>query len=393
MRRFIAKNAGQGGKMIYLDNAATTKIDKKVVDAMLPFFSEKYGNASSIHDKGVEVNEALQKARQIIASSINAKPNEIIFTSGGSEANNLALKGVFFANKDRKHIITTKAEHDSVLACCKWLENHGCEVAYLDVDKEGFISLDDLKKAIRKDTLLVSIMHANNEVGTLQNLEAIGKICRENNVLFHTDACQSYTKAEIDVKKQNIDLVSLNAHKIHGPKGIGALYIREGVKIEPLIHGGGQERKLRSGTENIASIVGFAEAVKISKKSDIGKMQKLRDKLIQELEKIPYSRLNGPKNEKRLCNNVNFSFKGIEGEAIVLSLNEEGICSSTGSACSSKSLKPSHVLLALGLKPEQAHGSVRLSLSKDNNEKEIDETIKALLRVIKRLKEISPHGK
>jgi cysteine desulfurase len=379
--------------MIYLDNAATTKVDERVVNVINKFFNEKYGNASSIHKRGVEANSELQKAREIIAKSINAKSHEIIFTSGGSEANNMAIKGVFFANKCKGHIISAKTEHDSVLACCEWVKEQGGEMTYLDVDKEGFVDIKKLREEIRKNTILVSIMHANNEVGTIQNLKEIGKMCREKGVLFHTDACQSYTKVDIDVRKDSLDLVSLNAHKIHGPKGIGALFVREGVRLEPLIHGGGQEKGLRSGTENIAFIAGFAEAVKISKKEDIEKMKRLRDRLIKGLVEVKGARLNGAVGNNRLCNNVNFSFKGIEGEAIVLYLDAEGICCSTGSACSSKSLKPSHVLLALGLKPEEAHSSVRLSLSRENNEKEIDEAVNKVKKVVEKLKEISPYGK
>ena len=296
-------------KTIYLDNAATTKVDEKVIKEMLSYFSEKYGNASSQHLVGQEAKRALEEARHVIAKSINAKDDEIIFTSSGTESNNLALKGLFFANKEngKKHIITTKIEHDCVLNSCKWLEKQGAKITYLNVDNEGFISLEELKKEITPETLVVSVIHGNNEIGTIQDIEEIGKICREKGVYFHIDACQSYTKTDIDVKKQNLDLVTLNAHKIHGPKGVGALYIREGIEITPLAHGGGHEKNLRSGTENVPGIVGFAKAVKIASNSDVKQMSKLRDYLIGEILKIPNTKLNGPK-EKRLCNNINTSF-------------------------------------------------------------------------------------
>ncbi len=376
---------------IYLDNGASTKVDPKVVEAMKPYFTEKYGNPSSIHSFGREAKKALENSRKIIAKSINAKQEEIIFTSGGTESNNLALKGIAFANKDKNHIITTKIEHDCVLESAKWLETQGFKVTYLNVDKEGFVNPKDLEKAITDKTILVSIIHGNNEIGTIQDLEALGKICKKHNVLFHTDACQSYTKTEIDVEKQNLNLVSLNAHKIHGPKGVGALYIREGTKITPLQHGGGHEFSLRSGTENIAGIVGFAEAVKLADKGYINYMTKLRDKLIKGVLKIPNVKLNGPR-EKRLCNNANFSFKSIEGESIIGRLDLEGVSASTGSACSSKTLEPSHVLLAIGLTREDAHGSLRLSLSRFTKEEDIDCVIKILPNIVKKLRSISPIG-
>jgi len=379
---------------IYLDNAATTPVDKKVLRVMQPYFSEKYGNASSLHEMGREAKQAIEDSRKIIAKSINASPEEIIFTSGGTESNNLAIKGIAFSNKEKKHIITTKIEHDCVLNSCKWLEKQGWKVTYLDVDSDGFISLDQLKKEIKKNTILVSIIHGNNEIGTVQDLESIGKICKERGVYFHTDACQSYTKTMLDVKKKNLDLVTLNAHKIHGPKGVGALYIRKGKGIEIWQHGGGHEFGLRSGTENTPGIVGFAEAVRLIKKKDVEKMKRLRDKLIRGIEeKIPDVRLNGPRGDKRLCNNVNFSFAGVEGESVGMLLDVKGICSSTGSACSSKSLKPSHVLKAIGLSDEEAHGSLRLSLGKQNTEQEINKVLEALPGIIKKLRRISPFDK
>lgn len=379
-------------KIIYLDNAATTPVDKRVLKKMEPYFTEKYGNASSSHQKGQEAKKALESSRKIIAKSINAKPDEIIFTSGGTESNNLALKGLAFAYPEKKHIITTKIEHDCVLNSCKWLEKQRYKITYLDVDNEGFVNLEDLKKAITSETAIISIIHGNNEIGTIQDLEEIGKICKEKKVFFHTDACQSYTKTPIDVKKMNLDLVALNAHKIHGPKGVGALYLRNGIKITPLQHGGGHEEGRRSGTENIPGIVGFVEAVKVMEKKDIEKMRKLRDKLIFGIEKIPGTRLNGAR-DKRLCNNVNFSFENVEGEAVGGLLDAKGICSSTGSACSSKSLEPSHVLIAIGLKPERAHGSLRLSIGKENTEQEIDYVLEVLPEIIKKLRKISPFEK
>jgi cysteine desulfurase len=380
-------------KQIYLDNAATTKVDDEVLKVMIPYFNEKYGNASSIHFKGQEAKEGLDKSRRIIAREIGAKSHEIIFTSGGTESNNLALKGLFFWNKEnntgKNHIITTKIEHDCVLNSCKWLEKQGAEVTYLDVDSEGFVNLEAIKKAITERTIIISVIHGNNEIGTIQNLEEIGKVCREKNVLFHTDACQSFTKIPINVKKQNLDLVTLNSHKIHGPKGVGALYVREGIKIVPLMHGGGHENKLRSGTENISGIVGFGKAVEVSKKKDIKKMVELRDKLIEGILKIEKTRLNGAR-ENRLCNNVNVSFNNIEGEAIGGYLENLGICTSTGSACASHSLEPSHVLKSIGLTPVQANSSIRMSISKYTTEEEIDYVLEKLPKIAEKLRRMSP---
>ncbi len=380
-------------KTIYLDNAATTAVDERVLKAMMPYFNEKYGNASSLHQKGQEAKMALEESREVIAKSINAKADEIIFTSGGTESNNLAIKGLAFSYPEKKHIIISKIEHDCVLNACKFLESKGYKINYLNVDKEGFIDLKELEKLITHDTLIVSIIHGNNEIGTIQDLEQIGRLCREKKVFFHTDACQSYTKTLLDVGKQNLDLVTLNAHKIHGPKGVGALYIRQGIKIIPIAHGGGHEKNRRSGTENIPGIIGFATAVKVANKSDVEKVRKLRDKLIAGLEKVPGSKLNGARGDKRLANNINFSFENVEGEAVGGYLDAEGIASSTGSACSSKSLEPSHVLLAIGLKPEEAHGSLRLSLSKFNTEEEIDIVLEKLPKIIEKLRKISPFEK
>lgn len=380
-------------KQIYLDNAATTKVDGEVLKAMLPYFGEKYGNASSVHFKGQEAKEALEKSRRIIAREIGAKRHEIIFTSGGTESNNFALKGLFFWNKQnntgKNHIITTKIEHDCILNSCKWLEKQGAKVTYLDVDNQGFVNPETIKEMITPETIVVSVIHGNNEIGTIQDLEKIGKICKEKNVLFHTDACQSFTKVHINIRKQNLDLVTLNSHKIHGPKGVGALYIKEGVKIVPLMHGGGHEKKLRSGTENVSGIIGFAKAVDIVKKKDTERIVELRDKLIKGILRIPNTRLNGPR-EERLCNNVNISFNNIEGEAIGGYLENFGICTSTGSACASHSLETSHVLKAIGLTPVQANSSIRMSLSKYTTEEEIDFVLEKLPKIVEKLRRISP---
>lgn len=379
-------------KIIYLDNGATTMVDPLVIKEMLPYFSEAYGNSSSLHSKGIEAKDALENARKIIAKSINAEQEEIIFTSGGTESNNFALKAIAFANKEKgNHIITTKVEHKCILETCKWLEFQGFEITYLDVDKEGFVKLDNLEKAITKKTILVSVIHGNNEIGTINNLDNIGNICKKNNVYFHTDACQSYTKTEIDVKKTNIDLITINAHKIHGPKGVGALFVKKGTKIKQWQHGGAHEFNLRAGTENIPGIVGFAKAVEIAaSKKHIEHMTKLRDKLIKGILEIPDVSLNGPIGNKRLCNNVNASFKGIEGEAIGGYLDSYGICSSTGSACSSLKLEPSYVLKAIGKTNEQANGSLRLTLSKFTTEEEIDFVLKKMPEIVKKLRSFSP---
>ena len=380
-------------KIIYLDNAATTKVDDEVLKTMLPYFTEHYGNASSVHFVGQKAKEALENSRKIIAKSIGAKTNEIIFTSGGTEANNLALKGLFFWNKEnntgKNHIITTRIEHDCVLNSCKWLEKQGAEITFLDVDAEGFIDLNELENAITNKTILVSIIHGNNEIGTIQDLEAIGKICKKKNVLLHSDACQSYTKVPIDVDKQNLSLLTLNSHKIHGPKGVGALYIRDGIKIVPLFHGGGHERKIRSGTENVSGIVGFAKSVEIANKKNVEKMTKLRDKLIDGILKIQNTKLNGSRT-KRLCNNVNITFNNIEGESIGGYLENEGICTSTGSACASHSLETSHVLKSIGLTPLQANSSIRMSISKYTTEEEIDFVLSVLPKIVEKLRRMSP---
>lgn len=379
-------------KRVYLDHAATTPLAKEVLDAMIPFFSEKFGNASSLHFFGREAREAIEKTRNEIAKFINAKPAEIIFTSGGTESDNLAIKGVAFANRKKgNHIVTSKIEHPAVLETCKWLETQGFKITYLPVTSEGLIDPAEVEKAIRKETVLVSIMHANNEIGTIQPIHEIGKICKEKDVLFHTDAVQSFGKLDIDVKKMNIDLLSASAHKIYGPKGIGVLYINKDVKIEAIQHGGGHEQNLRSGTENVPGIVGFGAAVRLMQKlgeKEQEREKKLRDKIISRLLELG-ARLNGSK-EKRLANNVNVSFKGIEGEALLIRLDQEGFAVSTGSACSSKKLEPSHVLLALGLKPEEAHGSLRITIGKDTTEQDIERFLEVLPKIVNSLRKISP---
>ncbi|ODS39703.1 cysteine desulfurase NifS [Candidatus Altiarchaeales archaeon WOR_SM1_SCG] len=376
---------------IYLDNAATTPVAREVLDAMMPYFSEKYGNASSIHSFGTEAKEALEDAREKIANKLNANPYEIVFTSGGTESNNLALKGAALSNRKKgNHIITTKIEHGSVLKPCKWLEKLGFDVSYLDVDEYGLVDPENFENSIRDETIMVSVIHGNNEIGTIQDIDEIGKIAREKEIYFHIDACQSFTKTGINVETQNLDMVTINSHKIYGPKGIGALYIREGVKVDPLIHGGGHERKLRAGTENIPGIVGFAKAAEITTPGDVEKMRELRDYLIKRIiNEIPNSNLIGHP-QKRLCNNANFTFKFIEGESMLMLLDQAGICVSTGSACSSHALKPSHVLLATGIPPEDAHGSLRLSPGKYNTLEEMDYTVVNLKKIVGRLRELSP---
>jgi len=374
---------------IYLDHGATTPVAPEVMEAMRPFFSKRFGNASSLHALGRDAKESLEKSRDTIAKKVNAKNDKVVFTSGGTESNNFALKGIAFENRNKgKHIITTQIEHACIKSSCKWLETQGFEVTYLPVDKEGFVSLSDLENAIKKDTILVSIIHGNNEIGTIQDIEQLGKLCSEKGTYFHTDACQSFTKVPIDMKY--IDLLTINSHKIYGPKGIGALVIKDGTKITSHMHGGGHEFGFRSGTENISGIVGFAKASEITTQKDIDHMTNLREILIKDTLEISDSWLNGPKGDKRLCNNANFSFKYIEGESLLLHLDAEGICTSTGSACSTKSLKPSHVLTAIGLKPEEAHGSLRMTLGKYNTKEEIERAINVVKESVETLRKISP---
>ncbi|MBL7074475.1 cysteine desulfurase [candidate division KSB1 bacterium] len=380
-------------KTIYLDNSDTTAMLDEVVAAMLPYFGQKYGNPISLHSLGLEAEEAVSASREKLASFIGAGEEEIIFTGSATEANNLALFGVAHAYRERgNHIISTSIEHKSVLNPLRRLEREGFRVTYLPVDVEGFVDPDDLKKALSDETILVSIIHANNEIGTLQDLETLGKICRERGVPFHTDAAQSFTREELSVTKQNLDLVSINAHKIHGPKGVGALYVRRGIRLDRLMEGGEQERNRRPGTENVPGIVGFARAAEIAMdrfEDNRQHMRELRDRLARGLLAIDHTWLNGPKGkniEKRLCNNVNITFHYIEGEAILMHLSLRGVLVSSGSACSSKDLTPSHVLTAISLKHEQAHGAIRFSLSKLNTADEVDRTIEIVKEVAAKLR-------
>ncbi len=380
-------------KRIYLDHAATTPLDARALRAMKPYFSEKYGNAGSVHYFGIEAKKAMENARAEIAKAINAEPNEIIFTSGGTESDNIAIQGIAYANRGKgNHIITTKMEHHAVLHTCKFLEKDGFEVTYLDVNSAGFINPKELESAITDKTILVSVMHANNEIGTIQPIEEIGKICKARGIYFHTDAVQTLGKIPIDVKKMNVDLLSASAHKFYGPKGIGFLYVRKGTNIHPLMHGGGQENGIRSGTENVAGIIGMAEALKISiremKKENAHEL-KLRNKLINGCLKIKDSWVNGGL-KNRLAGNANLGFDYVEGESIVIMLDEKGIAASTGSACSTKSLEPSHVLRAIGLPHVKCHGSLRLTLGRDTTAKDIDYVLKVLPVIIAKLRKMSP---
>lgn len=378
---------------VYLDNAATTKTAPEVAEAMQPFFTDIYGNSSSIHTFGEEARDALENARKRIADYINADSEQVVFTSGGTESDNLAIRGTAYALSDKgKHIIASKFEHPAVLECCQALEKEGFEVTYIGVSRDGFVDIDEFKAAIRDDTVLVTVMHANNEIGTVQDIAEIGQICRDRGVIFHTDAVQSLGKVPIDVKKLPVDLISFSAHKIHGPKGIGVLFVRDKKKLKPLFYGGAQEFSLRPGTENVPGAVGFAAAVDLLSEKEVKKMAELRDFLIDKLLEIPEACLTGSR-ENRLCNNVNVSFSYIEGESILLGLDDMGIAASTGSACTSRKLEPSHVLLALGVKPEDAHGSIRLSLSRYTTKEEIDYVVKAVQDVVEELRKISPLGK
>lgn len=383
-------------KRIYFDNAATTRTDNEVVKAMEPYFTKFYGNASSLHSFGREARKALEDSRATVAGLINAKPSEVYFTSGGTESDNLALKGVAYANKAKgKHIITSKIEHHAIEHTCQYLEKQGFEVTYLPVDKNGIVTPESVKNAIKKDTILISIMHANNEIGTIEPVKEIGKIAREKGVLFHTDAVQTFGKVPIDVKDMNIDLLSSSSHKLHGPKGVGMIYIREGLKVEQQMQGGGHERGMRSGTENIPGIVGFAKACEIAKADmdkDTKKVSAMRDRLVKEILKTEDTYLNGHPTQ-RLPGNAHFRFSFIEGESLLLRLDDKGIAASTGSACSSKSLEPSHVLLAIGLKPEEAHGSLRITIEKDNTDAEIDYAIAEIPKVVEDLRKMSPFKK
>ncbi len=381
--------------LIYADNAATTAVSKKALEAMLPYFTEHYGNASSIHRVGQEANKALQQARAEIAAILGAEPKELIFTSGGSESDNQAIISAALqgAKKGKKHIISSKIEHHAVLHVLDKLEKEGYDITLLDVSPEGLVSPESVEKAIREDTALVTIMFANNEIGTIEPIKEIGEICRKHVVIFHTDAVQAVGHVPINVKEMNIDMLSFSAHKFHGPKGIGGLYVRKGIRLLPLIEGGAQERGLRAGTENVAAVVGMAAALKEqveNMEKNAEKLTKMRDRLIDSiLKEVPRVRLNGDR-VKRLPGNVNFCFEGIEGEALLLMLDNLGICGSSGSACTSGSLDPSHVLLAIGLPHEIAHGSLRLTFSEYNTEEEIDYIIKVIPQVVKRLRDMSP---
>ncbi|ADK14279.1 MULTISPECIES: cysteine desulfurase NifS [Clostridium] len=382
-------------KKVYMDYSATTYTKPEVLQEMIPYFTENFGNPSSLYSMSDVPREAINTARQRVAKAINADKNEIFFTAGGSESDNWILKGIAFANKNKgNHIITTKIEHHAILHACKFLEKNGFEVTYLPVDEYGFINLEDLKKAIKDTTILVSVMFANNEVGTIQPIKEIGEICREKKIYFHTDAVQAIGHVNIDVKDMNIDALSMAGHKFYGPKGIGAMYLKKGVKIESLIHGGAQERGKRASTENVPGIVGIGKAIELATsemKTESKRLSKLRDKLTKGLvEEIPYAKVNGPSGDKRLPGNVNLSFIGIEGETLLLDLNDAGIFVSTGSACASASLDPSHVLLALGLPHEVAHGSLRLTLGAGTTEEDVDYALQVIPKVVARRRAMSP---
>ena len=380
--------------MIYLDNAATTKTAPEVLEAMLPYFTEYYGNASSIYKLGSESKKATIQARETIAETLGAEPNEIYFTGGGSESDNWALKATFEAYQNKgKHIITSKIEHHAILHTCEYLESRGAEITYLDVDEDGVVDLEQLKKAIRPDTILISVMYANNEIGTIEPIKEIGEIASQHGILFHTDAVQAYGQVPINVEECHIDMLSASGHKLNGPKGIGFLYINKKVKIRSFIHGGQQERGRRAGTENVPGIVGLAAAAKRAfriMEEKTAKEIELRDYFISRIEKeIPYSKLNGHRT-KRLPNNIHVGFEFIEGESMLIMLDMKGICGSSGSACTSGSLDPSHVLLAIGLPHEKAHGSLRLTLSEENTKEEMDIVADELVKIVERLRSMSP---
>lgn len=381
-------------KLIYLDNAATTRTAPEVVEAMLPYFSEHYGNPSSVYGFAASNKEIITKQREIIAGAIGAQANEIYFTAGGTESDNWALVAAAEAYESKgKHIITTQIEHHAILHTCQYLEKRGFEVTYLGVDENGLADPKEVEKAIRPDTILVSVMYANNEIGTIEPIAEIGKITREKGVLFHTDAVQAFGQIPIDVEECGIDMLSASSHKLNGPKGIGFLYIRKGVKIRSFIHGGAQERKRRAGTENVPGIVGFGKAVELAlstMEERTAEERKLRDYLIRRIEEeIPYCRLNGDR-EKRLPNNVNFSFRFVEGESLLIMLDMKGICASSGSACTSGSLDPSHVLLAIGLPHEIAHGSLRMTLGADTTREDLDYVVDSLKEIVAQLRKMSP---
>ncbi|MBI0584680.1 MAG: cysteine desulfurase NifS [Methanomassiliicoccus sp.] len=380
---------------VYFDNSATTKVDPRVLDEMLPYFTEKYGNASSLHSFGQDAYGAMEEARERVAKALGAASRDIIFTSGGTESDNLALQGAAYAMAGKgKSIITSVVEHHAVLHTCQFLETQGYKVTYLPVDKEGFVSVESLQNALTKETTMVSIMAANNEIGTIQPIKELAEVTKEAGALFHTDAVQAVSKVPLDMNKLKVDLLSLSAHKLHGPKGVGALYLRKGVKLRPIVYGGGHERGLRSSTENIPGIVGLGKAMELGMSEmdeSVARMTAIREHLIKRvLETVPRSHLNGPVGEKRLCNNAHFRFDFIEGEGMILHLDMRGFAGSTGSACSTKSLEPSHVLRSLGLPHELCHGSLRLSLSKFNTMEEADRFIEAIGPIIENLRKMSP---
>lgn len=381
-------------RFIYADNAATTRVSEPVLQAMMPYFTEQYGNASSIYELGRSAKKALETARETVAKSIGAEPSEIYFTSCGSESDNWAIRSVCerLAPKGKKHIITSVFEHHAILHTCQALEKNGFEVTYLPVYENGIVKPEDVKNAIREDTAIVTIMYANNEIGTIQPVEEIAAICKEKGVIFHTDAVQAVGHVKIDVHAQGIDMLSISGHKIHAQKGVGALYVRKGIPMTNLIYGGAQERNRRAGTENIPAIVGFAKAMELAN-TDIEergrKTAVLRDRLIEGILKLPRTRLNGDR-EKRLPGTVNISIEGVEGESLLLMLDMNGICASSGSACTSGSLDPSHVLLALGLKHEVAHGSLRLSINEDTTDEDVDYILEVVPKVVNRLRDMSP---
>ncbi len=379
-----------------MDHSATTPVAPAVLDAMVPYFNIKYGNASSLHSFGREAREALEESRVAVAGVLKAKPDEIIFTSGGTESDNLAIKGIAHRYQDKgKHIITTSIEHPAVLEVCRALTKAGFQVTYLPVNKEGLVELSSLESAIRDDTILISIMHANNEIGTIQPIEEIGKLAKEKDIFFHTDAVQSVGKIPTDVDKMGVDLLSLSAHKLYGPKGIGALYVRTGTRLQNIIQGGGHEKNLRSGTENVPGAVGLATAAKMAAESideEAKRLTRLRDWLAKAiLDNIKEAWINGSM-EKRLPGNLNFGFRYVEGESLLLFLDSKGIAASTGSACSSKKLEPSHVLRSLGLKPEECHGSLRIAMGRSNNQEQVEYVAKAIQEAVARFRAMSPLG-
>lgn len=381
-------------RFVYADNAATTRVSDEVLNSMLPYFTERYGNASSIYKLGRDAQRDIEIAREKVAKALNASPNEIFFTSCGSESDNWAIRGVCekLASKGKKHIITSVFEHHAILHTCQYMEKHGYDVTYLPISKDGFVNPEDVRNAIREDTAIVSIMYANNEIGTIQPIKEIGAICREKKVIFHTDAVQAVGNVPIDVKEQNIDILSLSGHKIHAQKGIGAIYIKKGLALPNLIFGGAQERNKRAGTENVPAIVGLGTAIEIATANIPEKAEKvtvMRNRLIDGILKLPKTRLNGSR-ENRLPGNCNISIEGVEGESLLLKLDLNGICASSGSACTSGSLDPSHVLLALGLKHEVAHGSLRLSISDENTDEDIDYILEVVPKIVEQLRAMSP---